>query len=97
MEEKLYCVYILTNKTNRVLYIGVTGNLKKRIWEHKEKLVPGFTTKYNITKLVYFEVFSDIYEAITREKQLKAGSRQKKIDLIMKDNQAFDDLYDIID
>ena len=94
MPDKQYCVYIMTNQRNTTLYTGVTGKeLKARIWEHKEKLVPGFTKKYNIDKLVYYEVFEDAYTAITREKQLKAGSRQKKIDLINKMNPEWKDLY----
>jgi putative endonuclease len=76
-------VYIMTNKNHTVLYVGVTNNLKRRITEHKEKLNPkSFTGRYNINKLVYFEGFQEIGEAIFREKQLKGGSRQKKIDLI---------------
>ena len=66
-----YYVYILTNKTNKVLYIGVTNNLVRRIFEHKNKLVEGFTKKYNLSKLVYYEVTNDIYSALEREKQLK--------------------------
>ncbi|NVM25158.1 MAG: GIY-YIG nuclease family protein, partial [Desulfobacterales bacterium] len=77
--NRQYYVYIMTNKHNTVLYTGVTNNLKKRVYEHKEKLVEGFTEKYNITKLVYYEVFEDPGNAISREKQIKAGSRQKKI------------------
>jgi len=72
----------MTNKRNTVLYTGVTNDLRKRLYEHREKLVDGFTGKYNITKLVYYEVFQDPENAIMREKHLKAGSRQKKIDLI---------------
>ncbi len=83
----------MTNKLNTVLYIGVTSNLVKRIYEHKNKLASGFTSKYNINKLVYFEVFEDINEAIAREKQIKAGSRKKKIDLIINFNLTFKDLY----
>ena len=86
----------MTNSTNTVLYIGVTANLIKRVNEHKEKLIKGFTQKYNLTKLVYFEIFGDIEEAIKREKQLKAGSRKKKIALITKDNPFCRDLYDKI-
>ncbi|MDD5222964.1 MAG: GIY-YIG nuclease family protein [bacterium] len=94
--DKQYYVYIMANKNNTVLYTGVTGDLKKRIFEHKEKLVEGFTKKYNITKLVYYEVFNDSANAITREKQIKAGSRQKKIDLINSMNKKWKDLYDEI-
>jgi len=85
---------MMTNKTNTVLYTGVTSDLIKRIYEHKEKLVKGFTTKYNVSKLVYYEVCDDIKVAIAREKQIKAGSRKKKIDLIVSRNEGFRDLYD---
>ncbi len=70
----------MTNRKNTVLYTGVTNNLRRRVYEHKEKLVKGFTKKYNITKLVYCKVFDRIEDAIMREKQIKGGSRQKKID-----------------
>jgi len=90
---KHYYVYILTNKTNRVLYIGITNNLVRRVWEHKEKLVPGFTAKYNVTKLVYYEVFNSPEEAIAREKQLKGWLRRKKIELINRFNPEWRDLY----
>jgi len=94
---KSYFVYILTNKTNTVLYAGTTSDLIKRVWEHKNKLVESFTHKYNINKLVYYEIFDSPEDAIKREKQIKAGSRQKKIDLIRKNNPSFRDLYqDII-
>ena len=83
MEEKQFYVYILTNKNNTVLYTGVTSNLECRIWEHKHKIYKGFTARYNVDKLVYYEIHYDSYEAIAREKQIKAGSRKKKIDLIM--------------
>ena len=86
-------IYILTNKRNTVLYTGVTSDLKKRIYEHRNKLTKGFTKKYNVDKLVYFEVFKDMYNAITREKQIKGGSRQKKIDLIEGINPEWNDLY----
>ncbi len=91
---KQYYIYIMTNRRNTVLYIGVTNNLIQRIYEHKEKLVDGFAKKYNVTKLVYYEVFEDIENAISREKQLKAGSRQKKIDLINQMNRGWRELYD---
>jgi len=86
-------VYILANITNRVLYTGVTSNLVKRVYEHKQHLVEGFTAKYNIEKLVYFEMYDDINQAIAREKQLKGGSREKKLRLIETINPTFDDLY----
>jgi putative endonuclease len=94
MQNRQSFVYIVTNKYNKVLYTGVTSDLKKRIWEHREKLVDGFTKRYNVTKLVYYEVFADIRDAIAREKQIKAGSRQKKIDLIVGMNPDWRDLYD---
>ncbi len=94
MPDKQYYVYILTNKWNTTLYTGVTNNLKKRVYEHKMKVVDGFTKKYNLNKLVYYEIFTDIYNAIAREKQIKAGSRQKKIDLINGINPEWRDLYD---
>ena len=94
--DKQFYVYILTNKYNTILYIGVTNNLKRRVYEHKNKLVEGFTKKYNINKLVYYEVFEDAYNAISREKQLKAGSRKKKLDLINKINKEWKDLYEEI-
>lgn len=86
----------MTNKNNKVIYTGVTNNLKRRVCEHKEKMVEGFTKRYNVNKLVYFEVTNDIYSAIQREKQIKAGSRQKKIDLINSINKEWKDLYNEI-
>jgi len=94
MHDKQYCVYIMTNKYNTVLYTGVTNDIQRRVNEHKQKLVKGFTKKYNIDKLVYFETFEDIRYAIEREKQIKAGSRQKKIDLVNSLNKEWKDLYD---
>jgi len=94
--NKQYYVYIMTNRTNTVLYTGITNNLKRRIYEHKNKLLSGFTKKYNINKLVYYEIFDNSYYAIQREKQIKGGSREKKIELIKKFNPNFNDLYDII-
>ena len=88
-----YYVYILTNKNNRVLYTGVTNDLKKRVYEHKEKFVDGFTKKYNVSKLVYYEIFEDPENAILKEKKIKAGSRQKKIDLINNMNKEWADLF----
>ena len=91
--KKQFYVYILTNRSNTVLYIGVTNNLVRRTYEHKQHLVEGFTKKYKVDKLVYYEVFDDSYNAINREKQLKGGSRKQKIDLIVSENPLFDDLY----
>ncbi|MBD2297670.1 GIY-YIG nuclease family protein [Nostoc sp. FACHB-190] len=88
-----YYIYIMTNSYNTVLYTGMTNNLQRRVYEHKEKLVEGFTKKYNINKLVYYEIFEDAYMAISREKQIKAGSRQNKIDLVNSINQEWKDLY----
>ena len=84
----------MTNKSNTVLYTGVTNNLPRRVYEHKNKIGSKFTQKYNVNKLVYYEVFNKPKVAILREKQIKAGSRQKKIDLIRKNNQTFKDLSD---
>lgn len=88
--------YILFNKRNGTLYIGVTSNLVKRVYEHKNKLVDGFTKKYNIDKLGYYEIFDDIEEAIIREKKLKGASRKKKLELIEMINPEWLDLYDEI-
>ena len=95
MKRELYpCVYIMTNQYNTVLYTGVTSNIFKRINEHKEKIVGGFTSRYNVTKLVHYEEFTTMPEAIAREKQIKGGSRKKKIDLINSKNPEWKDLYD---
>tara|TARA_R110002074_G_scaffold147047_2_gene297353 strand:+ start:1071 stop:1370 length:300 start_codon:yes stop_codon:yes gene_type:complete len=87
-------VYFLTNKNNTTIYIGVTSNLLKRIYQHKTKIFKGFTSKYNCEKLVYFEEFDNINEAIAREKQLKSGNRKRKEDLINLDNPDWNDLSD---
>ena len=89
---KSYWVYILTNWNNKVLYIGVTSNLEKRVFEHKNKLVDGFTKKYNISKLVYFEEFSNPGDAISAEKKLKGWVRSKKTALIELKNPNWEDL-----
>lgn len=91
---KSYWVYILTNKTNKVLYIGVTNNLERRTNEHKNKLLPGFTSKYNLTKLVWFNEFNHVEDAITAEKKIKGWLRKKKDNLIEKDNPNWNDLSD---
>ena len=96
MTEKQGYVYILTNIHNKVLYTGVTSDLIKRTYEHKNKLVDGFTKKYNLTKLVHFEVCGDMIGAITREKQIKGWLRKKKISLIEEKNNEWKDLYNEI-
>lgn len=88
-----YYVYILANKKHGTLYIGVTNNLIKRIYEHQQGLVEGFTKKYNIKHLVYYEIANDINNAIEREKKLKKWNRAWKIELIEKDNPSWKDLY----
>lgn len=92
---KEYYVYIVTN-SSKTLYIGITNNLSRRIYEHKNKLIDGFTKKYNITKLVYFEIFSEITDAIKREKQLKNWHRDWKINLIESYNKCWKDLSNTI-
>ena len=94
--KKYYCVYIITNLLNTVLYTGVTGNLVARIYHHKNKSVSSFSSKYNLNKLVYYEVYEEVNLAIAREKQIKAGSRKKKIDLINGFNPQWKDLYGTI-
>ena len=87
-----YYVYITTNKKNKVLYTGVTGNLKRRMSEHKLKSKGNFTRRYNADKLVFYKLFVRAQEAIDREKQIKAGSRQKKIDMVQEMNPEWEDL-----
>ena len=90
--QREYFVYILTNRDNRVLYTGITNDLSRRMYEHKSLIGSTFTSRYKVTKLVYFETFDNPGDAIAREKQLKAGSRQKKLDLINDFNPRWDDL-----
>lgn len=90
--ERNYFVYVLTNQRNGTLYIGVTNDLERRIYEHKNKLFKGFTEKYNLDRLVYYEHTTDVHSALTREKQIKKWNRQWKIDLIEKDNPLWKDL-----
>ncbi|OGZ33775.1 MAG: GIY-YIG nuclease [Candidatus Portnoybacteria bacterium RBG_13_41_18] len=94
MKEENYYVYILANKSNGTLYIGVTSDLKKRVYEHKNDLIEGFTKKYQIHMLVYYEQTNDIESAIRREKQLKKWNRKWKLKLIEENNPDWKDLYD---
>ena len=93
---KQYYVYILASKRNGTLYIGVTNNLIKRVWQHKNNLADGFTKKYNVHILVYFEETSDVMSAIAREKQLKNWHRQWKVNLVQSKNPEWRDLYEDI-
>lgn len=93
MDSRIYFVYILTNKYNTVTYTGVTADLESRVSQHKEKLIKGFTSRYNINKLVYYEVLEKIEDAIFREKQIKKFVRQKKVELIKSMNPTWEDLY----
>ncbi len=88
-----YYVYIITNRDNTVLYTGVTNNIIRRIYEHKEKLINGFSKKYNCDKLVWYEIYENAYSAISREKQIKAGSRRRKVMLVNSMNLEWKDLY----
>lgn len=92
----MYCVYILTNKYNSTFYIGITNNLSRRIFEHQQKFVSGFSQKYNLKKLVHVEQFNEVKEAIDREKQLKNWHRDWKINLIKQNNPLFEDLSEQI-
>ncbi len=94
MEPKQPCLYILASKPNGTLYIGVTSNLIKRVWEHKNNRVEGFTQKYGVHQLVYFEFHGDMASAITREKRLKKWNRSWKMHLIEEQNPDWKDLYD---
>ncbi len=89
---KSYCVYLLTNWNNKVVYVGVTNDLERRVYEHKNKLIKGFTEKYNLNKLVYFEETQDVYAAIAREKEIKKWRREKKNELVNRANPVWDDL-----
>jgi len=93
MNTKYYYVYILASKRNGTLYIGVTSNLIKRIYEHKNNLVEGFTKRYQVHNLVYYEIYEDVREAILREKRMKKWNRRWKIELIEKMNPEWKDLY----
>ncbi len=91
-----YYVYILTNKNKTVLYVGVTNGLKRRVYEHKNKLIKGFSSKYNVDSLIYFEIFQNVNEAILREKRLKEWKREWKEGIINEQNPLWEDLYDKI-
>ncbi len=93
MDKQGY-VYIFASRRNGTLYIGVTSTLRQRIWQHKEKLVGGFTKKYGVDRLAYFEVHGDMYDAIVREKQVKKWRRKWKLELIEEQNPNWDDLYE---
>jgi putative endonuclease len=94
--SKQYFVYIMTNQYNTTLYTGMTNDLKRRVYIHKQDLNEGFTKKYKLHKLVYYEVTEDVKVAIAREKQIKGGSRQKKIDLVNSINRDWCDLYEAL-
>ncbi|OGI58073.1 MAG: excinuclease ABC subunit C [Candidatus Muproteobacteria bacterium RBG_19FT_COMBO_61_10] len=91
--DRHYYLYILANAHHTVLYTGVTGDLLRRVWEHKTKSIKGFTAKYNVNQLVYYEILTSPTEAIAREKQIKSGSRWRKVALIIKANPGWEDLY----
>jgi putative endonuclease len=92
--EKSFYVYILASRRNGTLYIGLTSDLLKRVWEHKKKLAEGFTERYSVDKLVYYEQFQDAESALSREKRMKKYNRKWKIDLIEKSNPDWKDLYE---
>ena len=92
MTENAYYVYLLTNWNNKVMYVGITNNLERRIYEHKEKVVKGFTEKYNVNKLIFYEQTSDIAEALNREKEIKKWRREKKNRLVVNTNPLWRDL-----
>lgn len=95
-QSKIYCIYIMSNFENGTLYTGITNNLARRVYEHRNKMVDGFSKKYDLKKLVYYEVFDSPEQAILREKQLKGGSRIKKLKLINGFNKNWEDLYERI-
>lgn len=96
MLMKKYFIYILSNKDNRILYVGITSNLARRIYEHKNKIIYGFSSKYNLSKLVYYEEYNDIHEAIKREKQIKKWKREFKNNKINELNPLWKDLLNYI-
>ena len=94
MQEQHFYIYLMSNPGRTVLYTGVTRNLVKRVWQHKEKVADGFTKKYNVTDLVYYEIFDSPLEAIEREKQIKSWSRKRKNQLVEAENSSWKDLYE---
>ena len=88
-----YFVYLATNRAKTVIYTGVTSDLRRRVWQHRNGTMDGFTKRYRVGKLIYFEVFADPYNAIRREKQIKAGSRQRKLTLVASANPSWRDLW----
>ena len=90
----MYYVYILTNKSKSAMYIGITNDLQRRIYEHRSELIDGFSKRYHTSQLVYFEEYSNVNQAINREKQLKSWSRAKKNDLVYKMNPTLEDLFE---
>ena len=96
MQEQHFYIYLMSNPGRTVLYTGVTRNLVKRVWQHKEKVADGFTKKYNVTDLVYYEIFDSPLEAIEREKQIKSWSRKRKNQLVEAENSSWKDLYEEI-
>jgi putative endonuclease len=95
-KKKQFSVYIMTNNNNTVLYTGVTNDLKRRVYEPKQDIAQGFTKKYRVHKLVYYQVVDDAYGAISREKQIKGGSREDKLKLIRAFNSEWQDSYDML-
>ncbi|HET7006652.1 MAG TPA: GIY-YIG nuclease family protein [Candidatus Binatia bacterium] len=95
-EERTYYVYLLTSKNNRVIYVGVTNDLKRRVYDHKTKVVKGFTEKYNVNKLVYYEQTSDVITALSREKEIKKWRREKKNALVAQLNPRWNDLSNAV-
>ena len=95
-EERTYYVYLLTSKNNRVIYVGVTNDLKRRVYDHKTKVVKGFTEKYNVNKLVYYEQISDVITALSREKEIKKWRREKKNALVAQLNPRWNDLSNAV-
>ena len=95
-EERSYYVYLLTNRNDHVMYVGVTNDLKRRLYEHQNKLMKGFTEKYNVTKLVYYEQTDDVISALAREKEIKKWRRAKKNALVIRLNPHWNDLSNAI-